>query len=163
MKVVESMLADEIIFTGEFEHSVDAQRRVAIPRSWRGAEGSCLYLLPGKEKMIQIIPQYMFDVLRERLKKVSFTNPKMARALAAFGAKIQEVQCDKQGRVAIPAKMKVHAGIEGDAVLVGAVTTAQIWAKSEWENSQDDEMDPYAMLDGLMNQDLSLDDLFGGA
>ncbi|EDM27214.1 hypothetical protein LNTAR_16132 [Lentisphaera araneosa HTCC2155] len=156
------MQSDEIIFTGEFEHSVDAQRRLAIPRSWRGGEGARLYLLPGKEKMIQIIPEYMFAVLRERLKKVSFTNPKMARALAAFGAKIQEVQCDKQGRVPLPAKMKAHAGIKGDAVLVGAVTTAQIWAKQEWEASQDDEMDPYAMLDGLMNQDVSLDDLFGG-
>ena len=59
--------------------------------------------------------------------------------------------------------MKDHAGIKGEAILVGAVTTAQIWAKQEWEASQDDEMDPYTMLDGLMNQDVSLDDLFGGA
>ena len=58
------------------------------------------------------------------------------------------------GRVAIPANESSRWD-RRRAVLVGAVTTAQIWAKSEWENSQDDEMDPYAMLDGLMNQTLA--------
>ncbi len=156
------MLADEIIFTGEFEHSVDAQRRVAIPRPWRGDDGMRLYLLPGKEKMIQIIPQYMFDVLRERLKKVSFTNPVLARKLAVFASKIEEVKCDKQGRVPLPTKMKAHAGIEAEAVLVGAINTAQVWSKQAWADLQSEDDDPYAMLDGLMNQDLDLNDILGG-
>jgi MraZ protein len=82
----------------------------------------------------------------QKLLNVSFANREASRALASFGEGTEEVCCDKQGRITLTPNMLEHSGIESQAVLVGAVTTIQIWNPESWEANR---MDNDAYMDVL--------------
>lgn len=144
------MSAEEITFTGEFVHSIDGQRRVAVPRQWR-VEGLKYYLLPGRDGVLQFIPDYYFKDFLNNVRKVSLTNAKIGRALALLGARAQECSCDKQGRISLTAKLKEHASLDSELVMVGAFTHAQIWNKDAWEKQSEDTDDVLDVIDGLFS------------
>jgi MraZ protein len=144
--------AQEITFTGEYEYSLDSQRRVAIPKPWR-VEGLRYFLLPGRDGILQLIPEYTFKDFLAKVRKVSLTNAAVGRALAKLGARAQECSCDKQGRISVTPKLKEYAGIESELVMVGAFTHAQIWTKEAWACEADDTESVLDVIDGLFADD----------
>ncbi|MFO7820710.1 MAG: hypothetical protein R6V56_01420 [Lentisphaeria bacterium] len=127
-------------FLGEFEYTVDKQRRVAIPSNWRqaGEDENHFFLLPGRDQSLQLVPADTFLELLNRLRKVSFADSQASMALATVGSMAQECRCDKQGRISMSQRLMEHAAIENKALLVGAVATAQIWNPEVWQNKQID-------------------------
>ena len=80
------MSAQEITFTGEFVHSLDSQRRVAVPRQWR-VEGLKYFLLPGQRWSSTVGSRVLLQRLfLNKIRKVSLTNAKIGRALALLGS-----------------------------------------------------------------------------
>ena len=142
------MSEQEITFTGEYVHTLDGQRRVAVPRQWR-VDGMKYYLLPGRDGVLQLIPDYYFKDFLNKVRKVSLTNAKIGRALALLGSRAQECSCDKQGRISMTQKLKDHASLDGELVMVGAFTHAQIWSKESWDKQSEDTDDVLDVLDGL--------------
>jgi MraZ protein len=120
---------------GEYAHSLDSQRRVAIPTSWRKkGEDNIFYLLPGRNGALQLIPEESFKELLEKARRVSFADPAASLALARLGAMAQECKCDRQGRIAIPQRLIDYAGLKDDSVvMVGALTAVQVWAPEKWD------------------------------
>lgn len=137
---------NDICFLGEREHAVDSQRRIALSRKWRGEDDSLnrFFILPGRSRSLQLVPASIFNELMQKLRKVSFADAQAAVALAGIGSMAQEVTCDKQGRISINAKLLEHAGITDSALLIGAVTTIQIWEPAAWN---DQKMDSESGLD----------------
>ena len=146
------MSAQEITFSGEFVHSLDSQRRVAVPRQWR-VEGLKYFLLPGRDGVLQLVPEYYFKDFLDKIRKVSLTNAKIGRALALLGSRAQECSCDKQGRISLTAKLKEHGSLDGELVMVGAFTHAQIWSKEAWDKQAEDTEDVLDVIDGLFSDD----------
>ena len=127
-------IGDFPTYMGEYEHSLDAQRRIAIPTSWRKKESdNIFYLLPGRHRALQLIPSESFKELLVKARKVSFADPGASLALAKLGAMAQECRCDKQGRFPIPQKLIEYAGLKDVAIMVGALTTVQIWSPENWD------------------------------
>lgn len=140
MKKIESEKTPaDIFFFGEYLHSLDSQRRLAIPKNWRSKAGVArFFLLPGRNKALQLIP---FNTFREFLKKtgkVSFADESASLALARLGAVSQECECDSQGRISIPQRLIDYAELKSgdEAMLVGAIATGQIWSKENWRKNQ---------------------------
>ena len=92
-------------------------------------------------------------MLVEKLKGLPGT--KEARQMQRyFMAGAVECECDKQGRVMIPAKLREHAGIVKDIVSVGVVNKIEIWSKERWEaNNSYDSVDD--MVDHMSEFGLS--------
>jgi MraZ protein len=139
----------ELLFAGEFIHSVDSQRRIAIPKDWRVKGGeNRFYALPGRNNTLQLMTYASFKQLAEKLKKTPIADSKASMALARLGARARECRCDKQGRIGVSESLLEYAGIikdgviDADLVLVGAFNTIQIWSKSNWKKQQmsDEEM-----------------------
>jgi len=128
----------DIFYAGEFEHAIDAQRRIAIPSAWRsGADGGRFCLLPGRHQTLQLVPYEHFHAqLLEKARKVSFADADASLALARLGALAQECRCDKQGRIPLPQRLMEYAGLRENAVLVGALTTVQVWSPEAWRRMQ---------------------------
>ena len=154
---------EELLFVGEFIHSIDSQRRIAIPKDWRykGAE-SRFYLLPGRHDSLQLMPFQAFKEYAEKLRKVSIVDPKASIALAKLGASAKECRCDKQGRIALSeklleyAKIKKGKEVDSDLVLIGAFNNIQIWSKDNWNKQQ---MSDSEVLDVLQKIEELPDDL----
>ncbi len=136
---------DESFFFGEFEHSIDPQRRVAIPSNWRKEKKTVFFLLPGRHNALQLIPFGTFREFLMKLKKISFADPAASLAFARLGASGQECECDKQGRIQIPQKLIEQSGLKNQVVMIGSLTTIQIWSKENWslfqKSDQNDVLD----------------------
>ena len=136
-------------YLGRHEYRVDTQRRIALPKAWRPQSPSenGYFLLKGRERSLQLVPSRVFLPFLQKLLSVSFANREAAMALASFGEGTEEVACDRQGRVTLTPHLLEHSGIDGPAVMVGAVTTIQIWNPESWEANRmesDDFMDVLA-------------------
>ena len=145
------MSAQEITFTGEYPHSLDSQRRFAVPRQWR-SEGIKYYVLPGRGSILQLIPEYTFKDFLDKVRKVSLTNAAVGRALALLGSQAQECNCDKQGRISLTPKLKDYAGIDSELIIVGAFTHAQIWNKEAWQQQADDTESVLDVIDSILTE-----------
>ncbi|HBM14987.1 MAG TPA: hypothetical protein DD381_01335 [Lentisphaeria bacterium] len=149
--------AIETLYAGEFTHSMDSQRRVAIPSEWRAKDGdNRFYVLPGRHNAVQLMPYHTFKSMAERLKKVSSVDPKASLALAKLGASSRECLPDKQGRVHIPEQLLEHAQIkrgsdvDSELVMVGVFNSIQIWSTANWSRQQ---MSYEEMLDVVQSID----------
>ena len=147
-------------FLGEFEFAVDAQRRLAIPSAWRGAAAEFV-LLPGREQSLQLVPAAAFQELLAKLRQVSFADAQAAVALATIGSMAVLCQPDKQGRIGLTQKLMEHAGIRGGAVLLGAVTTVQIWEPARWKKRRMNSQQGLDVIQALQEQPDALGAVLG--
>ena len=143
-------------FSGEYRHSLDPQRRIAIPSCWRTGGLDRFYLLPGRFKSLQLMPFDSFRSLLEKAAKISFADANASLALARLGSMAQECVCDKQGRIPMPQSLIDHAGLKDQAVLVGALTTIQIWLPENWMKHK---TSPDEILDTIQKIQEAPDDL----
>jgi len=141
-------------FLGEYDYTVDAQNRVAIPKIWRGQpEVEPRYvLLPGREQMLQLIPEEAFNELLLKARKVSFADRQGSLGLATIGALAQHCQPDSQGRINLSARLKEHAGISDRIILVGAVTTIQLWQPETWKRLRLDSAHGLDIIQAIQEQ-----------
>lgn len=124
-------------FLGEFEHALDAQRRLAIPSDWRlkGGDGRFV-LLPAKGGSLQLMPFEEFDAsILSKARRLSLASEKDMRDLAELGSRAQICECDKQGRIQISPRLTAYAGLKEKAALIGSLSYIQIWRPELWAKS----------------------------
>ena len=44
-----------------------------------------------------------------------------------------EVEIDRQGRMAIPLRLREYAGLEGDVLVLGAIDRVELWNRETWD------------------------------
>ncbi len=116
---------------GEYSHNIDPKGRMIFPAKLRddlgesfvvtkGLDDGCLYVYSSKE----------WSRIEEHIKQLPMAK---ARALQRFlFSSACLVEPDKQGRILIPQVLRDYAGLEKDAMVIGASVRAEIWAKDKW-------------------------------
>ncbi len=133
---LKSIVQEENYFFGEFEHSLDSQRRIAIPSNWRKEKKTKFILLQGRHNALYLLPPNIFNDFIAKVRKVSFADAASSLALVRIGSVSQECECDSQGRISIPQKLIEQSGLKNQVVLVGSVTMIQIWSMDNWKMFQ---------------------------
>ena len=96
------------MFHGEFEHSLDAKRRLAIPSGFRDlmnlrCAGDSLIAAPGMNGCIWLWPERYFEQATEALRKPEILpDPRTARNATYVFARTATVPFDSAGRIRIP-------------------------------------------------------------
>lgn len=145
------------MFRGSYVHSLDDKSRLIVPLKFRSRLGESFVVTRGLEGCLFVFPEEQYrafiDVLQgkvatpavgaegEAARPVSQehidawrTFQTQARQLQRFFmAEVADVQADSQGRIALPAKLREHAGIRHEAVIVGVGNRIEIWARERWE------------------------------
>lgn len=154
MAVKKNEMGMEGLYLGEHDFIVDNQRRIAIPSQWRGEkpDQNHFFLFPGRESSLQLVPVTSFRELIGKLRKVSFADSQAAIALASIGSMAQECVCDRQGRITMTKKLMDHAGIVDRVLLIGSVTTVQIWNPEIWNKRQVDSETGLDVLQALQER-----------
>lgn len=128
-----------MVFQGEFDHSVDDKGRVIIPTRFRSQLGERFYLTKGLNHCIFIYTESEFKNMAEKLGSQRQLDENTIRLQRFFTS--TESSVDSQGRVAIPMKLRKHAGINecGEVVIVGTGDRIEIWDNDRW-NAYNDEL-----------------------
>ena len=143
------------VFAGEFTHAVDKAGRVTIPSQWRlKGEGQCYLAIPRPNGSVLVLPPAEIEKLQEKVgSQEKLSDLDRHRKLTAVFAQSDSLECDKQGRVVLPERIRKHVGIKGKslkAVLRGALNTFSIWSPGSYAKThKSDDADPIANLSEL--------------
>jgi transcriptional regulator MraZ len=119
-------------FKGEYTHSVDGKGRVAIPARFRAKLDGGAVLTRGIEPCLLVYTAEMWEQKSAALEASALTPAQRRRVERQMYSQAQDVELDAQGRVLLPLKLRQFAGIEGDAVIVGARDRFEIWGAERW-------------------------------
>lgn len=118
---------------GEYEHSIDTKGRIAMPAKLREGLGGKFIITKGLDGCLFVYAMDEWQRVEQKLASLPMSR-KTARDFTRFlfgGA--CEGECDKQGRVLLPARLRRYAGLEREAVIVGVGSRAEIWDAAKWQ------------------------------
>ena len=121
------------MFIGEYQHSIDPKKRLALPSKFRGELGSQVIVTRGLDGALIIYPMKVWEELAAKLGslpigengKRSFTRLMLAGA--------SDVELDGQGRVLLPEYLKESAGLKKEVTVVGLYNRLEIWDSAQWK------------------------------
>ena len=135
------------MFLGQFDHTIDAKGRMAVPAKFRGqlekgaviskGMGICLSVYTmqrWEEKSAELVAGKTSDTLREIERRIY--------------ASASEVELDGQGRLVIPAKLRAYAELGSEVTVAGVRDHIEIWDRAVWQEyeaklEQDGEENPF--------------------
>lgn len=120
-------------FYGGFSHSLDDKGRIILPIKFRYSLGEKFIACRGLHGCIFIFPVPEWNKFEQHLSEQAFTDLDAVRLQRWFCGSAFELTTDNQNRLAIPATLREHAGIDKDAIVVGAANRLELWAPQRWE------------------------------
>ncbi|MGN0551182.1 MAG: division/cell wall cluster transcriptional repressor MraZ [Acutalibacteraceae bacterium] len=125
------------MFTGTYQHNLDTKNRIIMPAKFRDELGDTFFVAKGLNSVkmgkgcLQVMSKTQWE---EFLAKISALPEGKSQGLYRyFCAGADEVTPNAQGRFLIQDYLKKFAGIEKDAVIIGAGTRVEIWSSENWE------------------------------
>lgn len=131
---------------GEYEHSIDTKGRIAVPAKLRESLGTRFMITKGLDGCLFVYDMEQWQLLENKLAALPMSR-KTARDFTRFlfgGA--CEAECDKQGRVLLPANLRRYANLDKDAVIVGVGSRAEIWDAAKWQQYNEESAEDVSEL-----------------
>src|SRR5690554_5976203 len=126
------------MFIGEYNHSVDTKGRLSIPSKFRDELGESFIVTKGMDNCLFVYSIDEWEVLENKLKQLPMTNRDARAFVRFFFAGASECELDNQGRIRLPVKLREHASIEKEAVIIGVATRLEIWSTEQWDQYNND-------------------------
>ena len=124
------------MFLGEYEHTIDAKGRMAVPARFRAQMDRGAVISKGMGTCLSV-----YTITRWEEKSNELVAGKTSDELRDFERRIfpsaGEIDLDNQGRIVIPAKLRKYAGLENEVTIAGVRDHVEIWDRSAWQAYQE--------------------------
>ena len=137
------------MFTGEYRHSVDGKGRLAVPSRFRAQMDAGLVVSRWLDACLAIHTRTGWDALAAKVATLPITDENARRFSRFIFAGAVESTLDGQGRVLVPGYLREMAGLDSEAVVVGARDHAEIWAPDRWDLYRRGLEDPAALAEAI--------------
>ena len=137
------------MFTGEYRHTVDEKGRLAVPARFRAQLDGGAVVARWLDECLAIFPKAAWDDLATKVRGLPITDPAARNFQRYLFAGAFDVDLDRQGRVLVPQGLRQFAGLEGEAVVVGSLDHAEIWAPTRWDGYRKELEDPNVLAQHL--------------
>jgi MraZ protein len=128
-------LSDRPLFTGSVEHSLDDKGRLVVPSRFRERLGAGFFLtIAEPDGCLALYPAVAWNDVVAKLDAAPNKDGRFRAFVRHLFAHTEEVSCDAQGRVIVPAALRGWAGIEKDVVSIGTMLRVEVWAKDRYAN-----------------------------
>jgi MraZ protein len=121
------------VFFGEYQHSIDAKGRLAVPARFRAQCERGGVITQGIERCLEVYP---LDTWERKAREI--TTSDLDRRLRTYFERIyfgmaESCELDAQGRIIIPLRLRRYAELQGEVLVLGAHERFEIWQPSQWE------------------------------
>lgn len=124
------------MFLGEYDHTIDAKGRMAVPAKFRTQIDRGAVISKGMGTCLSV-----YTVQRWEEKSAELASGKTTDELRDFERRIypsaSEIELDGQGRMIIPAKLRAYAGLGNEVTVAGVRDHFEIWDRTAWLNYQE--------------------------
>ena len=126
-----------MLFTGEFEHTIDSKGRMAIPseiraRMQKAEDGEAFYLTLGSNSALRLYPEKGFERLAAMIEEGLVTDEAVQEFDQLLFPLSRRLELDSAGRIRLPDRMMERAGIGKDVVLIGVRDHLEIRDLTQW-------------------------------
>ncbi len=132
---------------GEYKHTIDTKKRLAIPSKLRRELGAKAVITKGLDNCLWIFPLNQWNKLAEKLSQLPL-GQRDTRGFSRFTlASASEVKLDGLGRILIPDYLKQYAGLKKNIIIAGVYGRLEIWDEAKWnlfKQSTEKEIDNMA-------------------
>lgn len=133
-----------MVFTGTYEHAIDAKNRLAVPAEIRAqvqrqagtGEGDPvhLYVTVTEGQALALYPEEAFEQRARELDDSALEADELLNYERLFFSMARRVEIDKQGRVRLPEQLLKRTGLSGDVVLLGVKDHLEVRDREAWQN-----------------------------
>jgi MraZ protein len=118
---------------GEYKHTIDAKKRLAVPAKLRKEIGRGAVLTRGLDNSLALYPAKEWQRMVEKLNQLP-TGKLDARGFnRIILAGAVPVEIDSLGRILVPDYLKDYAGLKKNVVIAGIYNRLEIWDEEKWD------------------------------
>lgn len=120
------------MFIGEYSHTIDPKKRLAVPSKFRDELKKKVVVTRGLDKCLFIYPLNVWEELAGKLGTLPVGESSTRSFIRLMLAGAIDVDVDKQGRILIPDYLKVYAGLDKNVIIAGLYNRLEIWDEEKW-------------------------------
>lgn len=132
------MLMSGFFFSGSNHAKLDEKGRFVLPQEMRYGlveDGKCEFVIGlGLGGCLAIYRKSVIEKIVERFKKMQHV-AKYQKFFTLFFSTLHPTECDKVGRVSLPATLKSAIGIQKEIVVAGVMDKIELWPKEVYERN----------------------------
>lgn len=122
------------MFIGEYQHILDAKKRVAIPARFRESFSGKAVLTRGLDTCLFVYPMRVWEEIASKLGSMPIGESATRSFVRLMLAGAIDVDVDAQGRVLVPEYLKEYAKLDKQVVVAGLFNRLEFWDKALWES-----------------------------
>ena len=123
-----------IMLIGEYTHTLDPKKRLAVPSKLRKEIGEQAILTRGLNNCLFLYPIQQWQKLTEKLSQLPMGQGDTRSFLRLLFSGAAEVEFDQLGRMLVPDYLKNYAGLKQRVVIVGVYDRLEVWDEERWSN-----------------------------
>ena len=136
------------MFSGEYQHTIDAKGRLIMPVKFREALGDSFMVTKGLDRNLLVFSMDEWQKFYEKLSTLPLANKNSRGFARLFLAGAIECETDKQGRILLTQPLKEYASLIKDVTVIGNGDKLEIWSTENW-NEYLDGIDTDQIADSL--------------
>jgi MraZ protein len=117
---------------GQYEHTIDVKKRLALPSKFRGELGDKVVITKGLESCLAVYTEAEWQVMAGKLANLPISQVEARSFSRNILAGAMEVALDKLGRILIPDYLKEYAGLKKNVTICGLSNKLEIWDSEKW-------------------------------
>ena len=123
----------KIMLIGQYEHTIDIKKRLALPAKFRGELGDKIIITRGIEGCLAVYTEAEWKIMSDKLGALTISQAEARSFTRMILAGAMEVSLDKLGRILVPDYLKEYAGLKKNVVICGLSNRLEIWDEEKWE------------------------------
>jgi len=117
---------------GEYKHSLDDKKRVAIPARFRKELGKRVVITHGLDQCLWVYTIGEWNKVAEKLSGLSFGQADTRGFNRFMLSGAIEVELDSLGRILVPDFLKEYAHLKERVVFAGVHSRVEVWDEDRW-------------------------------
>jgi len=120
------------MFIGEYRHTIDTKKRLALPAKFRKELGKTVVITRGLDSCLIVYPLKEWRVMSDKLGKLPLSQTEARGFARVMLSGAMAVGVDGLGRVLIPEYLKGYAGLKKNVIICGIYNRLEIWDAQKW-------------------------------
>ena len=121
------------MFIGEYKHTIDNKKRLAIPSKFRKDLGRKAVITRGLDGCLVIYPNKEWVQMARKLESLPTSQIEARNFARIMLSGASEVDLDKLGRILVPDFLKDYAYLKKNVAILGISNRIEIWDEEKWQ------------------------------